>query len=290
MRLRRPLAAAAWVALLATPAGAPVVRADLVLPRVSPAAKVSQTIGTTELSLAYSRPGVKSRRIWGGLVPYDSLWRTGANEPTSLATTDDIMVAGRRLAAGKYAIVTLPRPGEWAVAFSTQTDLQGTGNYDPKQEVLRVTAAPDTTQPNQEWMWLGFDDLTPTSCNLVLRWERLRLAIPIAVDVNAVVLAGARKEIAAAKSDDWRTPHRAAAWCFDNAVALDEAAGWLEKSLAVQATHANLALKARWLAKDGKKSEAVATATKAIEAGKASKPPVDTTATEKLVAEWTGKK
>ena len=87
-------------------------RADLVLPRPSPNASVSQQIGVTTLSLTYSRPGVKGRVIWGGLVPYDSLWRTGANEPTSLTISDDIMVAGQKLAAGKYSIITLPRRGE----------------------------------------------------------------------------------------------------------------------------------------------------------------------------------
>ena len=174
--------------------------------------------------------------------------------------------------------------------FSAQEGLLGNTNHDPKKDVLRVTAMPDTNQPHQEWMWLGLDDLTPSSCNLVLRWQRLRLAVPITVDVNANVLAGCRSEIASAKSDDWRTPQRAAGWCFDNSVALDEAAAWLEKSLAIQPAYANLALKSRWLAKDGKKAEAIATARRAIAAGKASKETVDTSATEKLVAEWTGQK
>jgi hypothetical protein len=265
-------------------------RADLVLPRPSPNASVSQTVGVTNFALTYSRPGVKGRVIWGGLVPYDSTWRTGANDPTSLTISDEITVAGQKLPAGKYSIVTIPRPGEWTVIFSGQKDLAGTTNYDPKQDVLRITATPDTTQPHQEWMWLGLDDLTPNSCNLVLRWQRLRLAVPIAVDVNATVLAGARREIGAAKADDWRTPFRAAGWCFDNTVALDEGARWLEKSLGIQKTYANLSLKAKWLAKDGKQPEAVAAAKQAIAAGKASKEKVDTSATEKLLAEWSGTK
>ncbi len=278
------------VALLAICLGTSGARAELVLPRPSPNASVSQTIGVTNFTLTYSRPGVKGRVIWGGLVPYDSTWRTGANEPTSLTTSDEITVAGQKLPAGKYSVLTIPRRGEWTVIFSGQKDLQGSSNYDPKQDVMRVTATPDTTQPHQEWLWLGLDDLTPNSGNLVLGWQRLRLAVPIAVDVNATVLAGARREIAAAKSDDWRTPHRAATWCFDNSVALDEGAAWLEKSLSVQQAYANLSFKARWLAKDGKKPEAIATAKKAIEAGKASKPQVDTSTTEKLLAEWTAKK
>jgi hypothetical protein len=244
----------------------------------------------TNLTLTYSRPGVKGRVIWGGLVPYDSTWRTGANEPNSLTVSDTVMVSGQKLPAGKYSILTIPRRGEWTVIFSGQKDLLGSSNYDPKQDVLRVTATPDTTQPHEEWMWLGFTDLTPNSGNLVLRWQRLRLAVPIAMDLNAIVLASARKEITTAERDAWRNSLRAATWCFDNSVALAEGAAWLEKSLAAQPNHANLVLKARWLTKDGKQAEAIATAKKAIEAGKASKPPVDTSATEKLLAEWTAKK
>jgi len=274
--------------LVAACLAAPTAHAQLVLPRPSPNASVSQTIGITNLSLTYSRPGVKDRVIWGGLVPYDSLWRTGANEPTSLTISDDVQVAGQKLAAGKYSIVTLPGRSQWAVAFTQQKDLQAATNYDPKQEVLRVTAVPDTNQAHQEWMWLGFDDLTQNSCNLVLRWQRLRLAVPITVDVNATILASAAKEVPNAKRDAWRTPFRAASYCFDNNVSLDQGAKWLDQSLAADKNHTNLALKARWLQKDGKQKEAIATAQQAITTGKAAKE--NTATTEKLVADWTAKK
>ncbi|MGH7731793.1 MAG: DUF2911 domain-containing protein [Candidatus Eiseniibacteriota bacterium] len=265
-------------------------RAEFVPPRPSPGASVSQTIGVTKFTLDYNRPGVKGRAIWGALVPYDSTWRTGANEPTSLTIGDTIQVAGRTLPAGKYSILTIPRRGAWTVIFSGQKDLQGSTNYDPKQDVLRAEAAPDTTQPHEEWMWLGFEDLTQNSGSLVLRWQRLRLAVPITAETNAIVLANARREIGLSDRDVWRNPLRAATWCFDNSVALAEGKAWLEKSIAAQPNHANLSLRARWLAKDGKKAEAIAAAKQAIAAGKAAKPVVDTAATEKLMAEWVAKK
>jgi len=277
-------------ALLVTCLAASAARAEFVPPRPSPSASVSQTIGVTNLTLTYSRPGVKGRVIWGGLVPYDSTWRTGANEPNSLTVSDTITVAGQTLPAGKYSILTIPRRDEWTVIFSGQKDLQGSTNHDPKQDVLRVTATPDTTQPHTEWMWLGFEDLTTTSGSLVLRWQRLRLAVPITIDLNALVLASARKEIGNTDRDAWRNPLRAATWCFDNSVSLGEGAAWLERSIAAQPNYANLSLKARWLAKGGKKAEAIAAARKAIDTGKAAKPPADTAPTEKLLAEWTAKK
>jgi hypothetical protein len=273
--------AAAWLAAVAVPA-----HADLVLPRVSPNATVKQTLGVTDLTLTYSRPGVKNRAIWGQLVPFDKPWRTGANEATTFTTTDDITVSGQKLPAGTYSFFTIPAAGDWTVIFSKQKELWGSTDYDPKQDALRVTAKPDTTQPHQEWMMLGFDDLSPASCNLVLRWQRLRLAVPIAVDVNAIALARCRTEVAAAKPDDARTPMRAAQFCFDNTVALDEGKQWLARSLQAQPNYSNLTLQARWLMKDGKKNDAIAAAKKAIDAGKASKDKVDTSGTEKLLADW----
>lgn len=268
------------------------VRAELVLPRPSPAATSKQTIGLTEMTVTYSRPGVKGREIWGGLVPYDKPWRTGANEPTTFTTSDEIQVGGKTLAAGSYSVFTVPaKGGPWKVVFSRQKDLlQGKVPFDPAQYVFELTATPETGLPNQEWLWLGFEDLTANGANLVMRWEKARLAVPITMDVNGRVLASARKEIAAAKADDWRTPLRAATWAFDNGVAQDEAKAWLDQSLKVQKAHGNVALQARWLMKDGKKTEAIAAAKEAIALGKASKDPVDTAPTEKLVAEWTASK
>lgn len=277
-----PLVAAALSA-------ATCVHAELVLPRVSQKAVVTQTIGTTDLTLTYSRPGVKGREIWGALVPYDKPWRTGANEATTFATTDDITVAGQKLPAGTYSFFTLPSVGDWTVIFSRQKELWGAVDYDPKQDALRVTVKPSAAEP-VEWMRLGFENLATGSCDLVFRWEKLQVAVPIQIEVNTKVLANCRAEIAAAKADDWRTPYRAASWCFDAGVAPEEGSAWLEKSLTIQKTYQNLTLKARWLAKDGKKKDAIATAQDAVAAGKASKEKIDTAATEKLIADWTAAK
>ncbi len=279
---------AAALTLPALP-GAGALAQDLVLPRVSQKATVSQTIGVTDVTLIYSRPGVKGRVIWGDLVPYDKPWRTGANEATTFTTTDEITVAGQTLAAGTYSFFTQPTVGEWTVIFSKQKELWGSTEYDAAQDALRVSVRPTAAEP-VEWMRFSFENLTPGSADLVLRWETLQVSVPLAVDVNGVVLPRARAAVAAAKPDDWRTPYRAAGYCFDTGVNLEEGAKWLAQSLAVHETNANLGLKARWLAKDGETAQAVATAQKAIAIGKANQPPSDVTALEKLVAEWTAAK
>jgi hypothetical protein len=269
------------IVTLAVPA-----RAQLKLPRVSPKATLTQTVGLTDLTLSYSRPGVKKRTIWGDLVPYDQPWRTGANEATTLTTTDEIQFGGKKLAAGTYSIVTIPGAKEWTVVLNKDTELWSKNEYKESEDVMRVKVTP-TTAPHQEWMSLGFEDLGPETASLVLRWEALQVAVPIKVDANGKALAGAREAVASAKADDWRTPYQAASFTFNNDVAMDEGQKWLEKSLGVQENYINLSLKARWQAKKGDKTGAVATAKKAVAAGKASKDKVDTAPTEKLITEWT---
>jgi hypothetical protein len=281
--------AALAIATLAAPSAA-----ELKLPRISPDAVTTQTVGLTDLTVTYSRPGVKGRPIWGELVPYGKEWRTGANNATTFATSDPITFGGKTLPAGKYGLATVPGKDEWTVLLNSVSDVWGTV-YDPSKDVLRVTAKPQTA-PFQEWMSIGFEDLYPDSgtticdqASLVIRWENLRVAVPIKVDVMNKALANCRTAVAEAKPDDWRTAFNAARYCFQNEVALDEGRGWLDKSLAVQKAYSNLTLLARWQMKDGKKKEAVASAQQAVAAGKASKETVDTSEAEKLLADWTGK-
>ena len=285
-----PLSRLASATLVAALAFAPVAaHAQLVLPRPSPKATVMQQIGITDLTVSYSRPGVKGRAIWGALVPYGQPWRTGANEATTFTTTDEIKVGGTALPAGTYSFFTIPAEGEWTVIFSKQQGQWGAYQYDPQQDAARVMARPSTAD-HVEWMEFTFEDMTPNSANLTLRWEKMKLVVPIEVDVNGLSLAKARDEIGKAKSDDWRTPYRAAQFTFDNNVALDEGAKWLDQSLAIEQAYSNLNLKARWQAKNGDTKGAVETANKALAVNQKAKAPADASSLEALVAEWTGKK
>jgi hypothetical protein len=274
-------AAAAIALVLTPPAGA-----QLKLPRPSPGASVTQTIGLTDLTVAYSRPGVKGRTIWGDLVPMDKPWRTGANEATTLTTTDEITFGGQKLAAGTYALATIPGKDEWIVAVNRDKDMWGTA-YDEKKDVMRVKVKATPAAEPTEWMQFTFENLTPNSGELVLRWEKLRVAIPITVDANGKAMANARAAVDTASAGNWRTPYQAASFTFNNDHGMNEGEKWLQKSLAVQENYYNLNLLARWQAKTGKKTEAVATAKKALEAAKKSTDTIDTVPTEKLIAEWT---
>jgi hypothetical protein len=270
--------------------------ADFTTPRISPNATLSQTLGITNVTVTYSRPGVRGRTVWGDLVPYGKPWRTGANDATTFACTTDLRVNGQPLPAGTYSFFTIPGPSEWIVVFNKQKDLWGAFSYDSTQDQLRVKAKPEPSE-NHEWMEFAFEDLAPdalpqcpASGKLVLRWEKLAVPITIETDMNKLVLASAHEEMAKLKSDDWRTPFRAATFCLDNGVNQDEGWQWAQKSVAIQENYQNLSLVARWHAKAGRTKDAIAAGQKAVQIGKASKDKVDTSATEKLLAEWTAKK
>ncbi len=269
---------------------------QLALPVPSPNASVSQTIGITKVEVSYSRPHVKGpsrkeeRVIWGGLVPYGKVWRTGANAVTKISFDTDVMVEGKKLAAGTYGLFTIPEKTGWTVIFNSQS----TGNpfeYDAAKDVLRVNVNPVSSAMTDQFT-IGLSEVNPDSALLDLDWERLRIPVRITVDTNGLVLARARKAVAEAKPDDSETPLRAARYAFEHKLVPEEAEKWLEKSLAVKPGFSNLALKARVLADQGKKAEAITTAEKARAAGKAAeqKPPEEAiTALQKSIAEWKGK-
>ncbi len=256
-------------------------------PRPSPGAKVSQTVGTTDLTVSYSRPAVKDRAIWGALVPYGAPWRTGANEATQFVCSDDIMVEGQKLPAGTYAFVTIPTADRWTVAFSTQKEMWGAFAYEQKNDALRITVKPVAAE-HVERMQFSFDEPTADAVTLNLRWAKLSVPVKITVDTNGKTLASARAAIAAAKPDDWRTPFRAAAWAFDAGVAPDDVTVWARSAAKVKDNFQTSGLLARLAARSGDSKNAVALMTRSIAFGKA-----DTAVAaeqvknhEKLLAEW----
>ncbi len=273
------------LAAAGTLAFASAASAQLDLPRVSPKATVSQTVGLTDVTITYCRPSVKGRVIWGGLVPYDQVWRTGANEATTITFGDDVTIEGTRLPAGTYGLFTIPGKDEWTVIFNKGAKQWGAFEYKQDQDILRIKVKPVPSEFH-ELMTFSFPVVSTESAEVALQWEKLTIPITFKVGTVDKVLAAARKAVAEAKPDDWRTPYRAAAFCLDNNVNLPEAKAWLDKSIAVKETMYNLTGKARMLAIEGKKSDAIALARKAIAVGKAADPKADTSMAENLIKEW----
>jgi len=145
-------------------------------PRVSPNASVSQTIGTTEVTVTYGRPGVRDREIFGGLVPFDEVWRTGANESTAITFSDDVVVEGEELEAGTYSFYTLPGMDEWAVIFNN--NLSWGTEYDESMDQLRVTVQPQEAEL-MEQMMIYFEEVSEESGHMVIHWAQLKVPVRI---------------------------------------------------------------------------------------------------------------
>ena len=284
-RFHAPLAIAIALGLSASAA-----LADFTPPRPSPHASVAQTIGTTELSLSYSRPGVKGRAIWGALVPWDKPWRTGANELTQFRTTDDIVVEGQPLPAGTYGLVAIPSHDQWTIVFTRDKDLWGTVDYKPDHDQLRVTVKPQEA-PMQERMAFTIEPTADDQADVALTWEKLRVPFHVTVDVNGIVLRAARAAVAAAKADDWTTPYRAANWAFTSGAAKQDAAQWSASARRIKENFQTLSLAAKLLAEGGQTKEAVALGERALEAAKADKAITaeQTAPFEKLLGDWRAK-
>ena len=152
-------------------------------PRPSPNAHVMQTIGTTNVMVHYGRPAVKGRTIFASgedaLVPFGQVWRTGANEASTITFTEPVTVGGEPLAAGTYALFTIPDEDEWTVIFNRTAEQWGAFNYDDSQDVLRVTATPAMGNPVQEQFLITFENVTDTSADMVLAWDEVRVPVKI---------------------------------------------------------------------------------------------------------------
>jgi hypothetical protein len=275
---------------VAVAAAAAPLAAQFESPLPSPNAKVSQRVGVTDFTVSYSRPGVKGRVIWGGLVPYDKPWRTGANRATTYTTTDDVLVEGKKLPAGTYSIVTIPGKEQWTVIFNKDLDLWFKTEYDEKKDALRVAVKPETVD-FVETFTIVFRNVTSDSTSLAFIWEKLRVPVSLKVDTKGLVVAKGRTAVAAAKADDWETPLSVGRTFFnEKAGNPGEAMKFVERSISIKKGWSNTALMARMLAADGKTAEAVKLGDEAVALAKASPDKPNIEAFEKALAEWKAKK
>lgn len=280
------LVAAALLGLSSPIVSAQTAPPALSLPAPSPKSTLEQRVGLTDVKIVYSRPGVKGRTIWGGLVPYDKVWRTGANAATAITFSTDVRINGQALPAGEYSLHTIPTAGDWTIIFNKSTDLWGSYAYEEKNDALRVTVKP-VSHDMTESMQFSLPEVMTEKAVVALDWEKLRVPFTIEVATIDLSLANARTAMANLKSDDQGTAYRCAAFAFDNKVALDEAAVWIDKSIAIKSTWLNHRLKANMLAAAGDKKGAIEQGQKCIEVGKTDDAPADELAKmEALIVEW----
>ncbi|MFB6249486.1 MAG: DUF2911 domain-containing protein [Salinibacter sp.] len=215
------------------------------VPRVSPNATVSQTIGVTTVKITYGRPSVQGRDIFGGLVPFGTVWRTGANEATTVSVSTPVRVQGERLPAGTYGFFTIPGPDAWTLIFNAKANQWGAYNYDSSQDVLRVQAPPRSAD-SKELMTFSFENVTDTSAAAVLHWAETR--VPFSITVNTPEVVRTRAAEAMASADDWRAPLQYVRYALRKEVLLDAALDWVNRSVEMEKRYLNLRMKAEVLA------------------------------------------
>jgi len=232
------------------------------LPDKSPAASISQTFGITKVEVNYHCPGVKKRTVWGNpkLVPYDSVWRTGANEATTISFSTDVMVGGQKVKQGKYALFTIPGRDMWTVIINSDADQWGAYSYDKTKDVARFTVKPSMVDFRER---LGFmiDPTSDSACTVSMHWEK----IMISFEVTAKTLAMTQHNI----DGSWRTLANAANYYVDNKLDLNKAMQWDQASISMMESFYNRYVMARIQDAKGDKKEALKYAQEAKKLGDA---------------------
>ena len=226
-------------------------------PAPSPGASVSQVVGVTKISIDYSRPSLKGREIFGKLIPFDKVYRTGANSSTKIETTGDIMVQGQLLKAGKYAIMSIPNQTNWTVIFSKKLDVTE-ANYAAADDVLRVMTRPQDIA-NVESFTIDFSDVKDDAASMNISWEKTKISLAITVDN----IASIENAVTAKNNDAANTFQQAADYMLQKGLDLNKALGMVDKSLALRENFRNNWIKAQILEKLGKSSDAMGFALKA---------------------------
>jgi Protein of unknown function (DUF2911)/Tetratricopeptide repeat len=251
----------------------------------TPSASTSQTVkqefGLGSIELSYSRPNTKGRTIFGDLVPYKAVWRTGANNATTLTFSEEVMIGGKKIPAGKYGLLSIPDAKEWTIIITKQLDVTSPSAYKQEMDVVRVST-PVVAMPYPiESFMIFFENVNSNSLELMIIWEKTAVSLPIKIDIDSKIMS----QIDNLMNADNRPYFNAAMYYMDNNKDLNKAAEWLEKATA-QSPNAYWVWyqKARCLALLGKKSEAMTASKKSLELAIAGKNPDYVTLNEKLQA------
>jgi hypothetical protein len=260
----------------------------------SPAATVAQTIGITDIEVKYHRPGVKGREIWGKLVPYDKVWRAGANDATTVSFSTAVKVAGKSVPAGRYGLFVLPTKDKWTLILSKDPEQWGAYFYKPEQDQLRFEVTPQAA-PAREWLAFELEPQGRSTVTAALHWDKLRASFPIEVDVDGLYqayLAGEVKQADAGKNPQERfgTYLTAARYWIDRNEKLDDAKKLLDSADKVAPSFWTYEWRARLLQKQGKLAEALPLLEKAKTAATGKAPKEYVSGLDDLRAEWTKKK
>ena len=250
-------------------------------PSPSTTQSVKQEFGLGSIELNYARPNMKGRAIFGDLVPFGAIWRTGANSATTLTFTDDVMIAGTSIPAGKYGLLSIPGAAEWTIIITKQLDVTSPSAYKKEMDVVRAVVPVQSSMSSVETFQIMFGNVRTNEIDLVLSWDKTTVSLPIKQDIDSKIMG----QIDNLMNKDNRPYFNAAMYYMDNGKDLAKASIWLDK--AVEQTPSAYWVwyqKARCLSLLKKNTEAKAASMKSLELAKAAKNPDYVTLNEKLMA------
>ena len=221
-------------------------QAQVQLPQASPAAMVRQTVGLTDITINYHAPSVKGRKIFGGLVPYGSLWRAGANEATLVTFQDELFLNNERVPAGTYSFFIFPQSDSlWQVVLNKDTTLWGLEGYNELNDVAYLEVKPQKTDYFTETMQFSFSDISTNKALLNLAWENTKVVLNIETEIEKKALDNIKEALANAPADDWYTWAQCAEYMLPRKEHHQKALEWINKSIAIKENFYNNWIKAK---------------------------------------------
>jgi len=238
-------------------------------PAPSPACTLKQRVGVTDIEVVYSRPGVKDRVIFGGMIPYGEVWRTGANNATKITFSTAVKLNGTEIPAGTYALFTIPGEKEWTIIMNKGAAQWGAFQYDEKLDVARFKATPVPLTTPMETFVIEFTDIRDESARLNLAWDKTLVPIKFEVELTGKLVPQIEAVMA---SDATNKPYyQAAMFYYDHGQDLKKASVWVDAAIKQREAHYIVYLKAKIHAKLGDKEGAIAAANRSIELAKTAK-------------------
>lgn len=210
-----------------------VVVAQPTLPQPSPTATLEQRVGLTDVKITYSRPSVKGRVIFGDLVPYSKVWRTGANKATQLSLSTDATIGGKQVPAGNYSIFTIPGKSQWTIIIHKETELWGTSEYKAENDLVRFTVKPRLLSRSVESFTIDLGNFKDDGAQMSMMWDKTTVSWDIKVDVEAETWKNIETALADV-GDNWRVYVRSAGYAADQGKRLEEALDWTNKALEME--------------------------------------------------------
>jgi tetratricopeptide (TPR) repeat protein len=254
--------------------------------RVSPACTVSQDIGISKIDIAFARPAIKGRQIWGSLVPYGEVWRAGANAATVITFSHAATVAGKAVPAGSYSFLAIPGRLAWTLILNKKAKQWGVYEYKQEEDLLRWDAQPKAG-PMLEYLDYRVIPVDTGNATIELGWEKLRVSFLVTFDTKAIYWAHLEATLKQAPDTDWVPWHQAAKYCQDQAIEPQKAVAWIEKSLRIGESFWNQETAARIYRDMKRRPEALTHLQKAIDLSKpGGAPKAYTENLEKELAVW----